>query len=144
MSLTDAYYLIKDIENVNIIINNTLNSNLKLINDITKYITNNKGKRLRPIILILMAKACKYKGNNHIISAAIIELIHIATLLHDDVIDESLIRRGHLTINNKWNTKSAILVGDFLYSIAFKKILKIKNINILKIISNSKNTLSVG
>lgn len=134
----------KEIKKVDNIINNSLNSNLRFINDVNKYIINNKGKRLRPMILLLIAKACKYKGNNHISSAAIIELIHTATLLHDDVIDESLIRRGKITINNKWNNKSAILVGDFLYSRAFQMMVKMKNIKILKILSNSTNTLSEG
>ncbi|HFL8795006.1 MAG TPA: polyprenyl synthetase family protein [Candidatus Azosocius sp. HAIN] len=134
----------EDLKKVDNIINNSLNSNLKLINDINKYIIHNKGKRLRPTILLLIAKACKYKGNNHISSAAIIELIHTATLLHDDVIDESLIRRNQQTINNKWDNKVAILVGDFLYSRAFQIMVKIKNINILKILSNSTNTLSEG
>ncbi|QQG46785.1 MAG: polyprenyl synthetase family protein [Candidatus Azosocius agrarius] len=133
-----------DIKKVDIIINNSLNSNIKYINDINKHIIYNKGKRLRPIILLLIAKACKYTGSNHISSAAIIELIHTATLLHDDVIDESLIRRGQITVNNKWNNKSAILIGDFLYSRAFQMMVKIKNINILKILSNSTNTLSEG
>jgi octaprenyl-diphosphate synthase len=91
-----------------------------------------------------MAKACNYKGNDHINTAVIIEFIHTATLLHDDVIDSSLIRRGINTVNNNWGNKTSILMGDFLYSRAFQIAITINNTEILNILANTTNILAEG
>ena len=109
-----------DLEQMDKILVNRLDSNVDLISQMSQYIINSGGKRIRPLLLLLCAKATNYDGNNHLSMAVVIELIHTATLLHDDVVDQSSIRRGQDTANELWGNAPSVLVGDFLYSRAFE------------------------
>ncbi len=129
---------------VNQTIRNSLNSQVVLIRQISQYIINSGGKRLRPTLVVLMAQAFGYKGKNHIQLAAIIEFIHTATLLHDDVVDESDMRRGNKTANEVWGNSASVLVGDFLYSRAFQMMVTIENLQVMNILANATNTISEG
>ena len=133
-----------ELKQLDSLIGTSLQSEIELINQISHYMMQGKGKRLRPLIVLLCAKACGYEGQLHLAIAAAIEFIHTATLLHDDVIDESTMRRGHKTANYKWDNKTAVLVGDFLYSRAFQLMLTTDNINILKTIADATNTIAEG
>lgn len=121
-----------------------LKSDIELINEIGAYIVDGGGKRLRPILLILAAKACGESNDSHITAAAIIEFIHTATLLHDDVIDMSALRRGRETANNIWGDQAAVLVGDFLYSRAFQMMVKIGDMRVMQILADATNTIAEG
>jgi octaprenyl-diphosphate synthase len=125
-----------------------VSSRVPLVNDIGHYIIQAGGKRLRPLMLILCAKACGYgldaSQSDHISLAAIIEFIHTATLLHDDVVDESTKRRGLSTANAVWGNASSILVGDFLYSRAFQMMVKLDNMSIQRILSDATNIIAEG
>lgn len=110
----------EDMDKLNTCIQARLHSEVALINQIGGHIINSGGKRLRPIIHLLSAKALNYKGSQHIDLSAIIEFIHTATLLHDDVVDNSDLRRGEDTANALWGNAVSVLVGDFLYSRAFE------------------------
>ncbi len=134
----------KDMDFVNQTIRNSLDSHVVLIRQISEYIINSGGKRLRPILVVLMAQALGYKGKNHIQLAAIIEFIHTATLLHDDVVDESDMRRGNKTANEVWGNSASVLVGDFLYSRAFQMMVTIENLQVMNILANATNTISEG
>lgn len=133
-----------DLTTVNDIIFENLYSDINLINDIGKYIISCGGKRIRPILTILLSKSLGYTGKNHLVLAAVIELIHTATLLHDDVVDISEKRRGNLTVNKCWGNREAILVGDFLYTRAFQIMLKIENFYVFNVIADATNKLSEG
>jgi len=133
-----------DMQDVNQTIRESLDSHVVLIKQISAYIINSGGKRLRPILVVLMAQALKYKGKNHIQLAAIIEFIHTATLLHDDVVDESDMRRGNKTANEVWGNSASVLVGDFLYSRSFQMMVKIQNLKVMDILANATNTISEG
>jgi len=134
----------EDMDLVNATIRNSLDSHVVLIKQISTYIINSGGKRLRPILVVLMAQAFKNKGKNHIQLAAIIEFIHTATLLHDDVVDESDMRRGNKTANEVWGNSASVLVGDFLYSRAFQMMVTIGNLKVMDILANATNTISEG
>jgi hypothetical protein len=112
--------LTDDLEAVDKHIHTCLQSDVALINQLSHYIVNSGGKRLRPMLLLLSANASRYTGNQHINLAAVIEFIHTATLLHDDVVDASQLRRGNMTANAVWGNEASVLVGDFLYSRAFE------------------------
>ncbi len=116
----------------------------KLVKDITYHIIKSGGKRLRPCLLILIAKLFSYNGDRHINLAAAVEFIHTATLLHDDVVDHSDLRRGKLTANYFWDNKSSILVGDFLFSQAFMLMAEDKDVEILKILSQASSIIAEG
>ena len=134
----------KDINCLNSYMLNGFNSNIELINKISKYIVSSGGKRLRPILSILVAKSCGYQGEDHAVLAAIIEMLHTATLLHDDVVDNSQMRRGKKTANTVWKNPETILVGDFLYSRAFQLMVKLNNQGILSVLANATNKISEG
>jgi octaprenyl-diphosphate synthase len=134
----------QDMQLVNTTIRNSLDSHVVLIKQISTYIINSGGKRLRPILVVLMAQALGYKGKHHIQLAAIIEFIHTATLLHDDVVDESDMRRGNKTANEVWGNSASVLVGDFLYSRAFQMMVTIENLEVMDILANATNTISEG
>lgn len=121
-----------------------LESNVPLVEKIGHYIVSGGGKRLRPLLVLLAANATGYSGENHIKLAAIIEFIHTATLLHDDVVDNSDLRRGKDTANTKWGNAPSVLVGDFLYSRAFQIMVEINSLDIMKIIANSTNLIAEG
>ena len=121
-----------------------LRSEIVLINQLGAYIINSGGKRLRPIIVLLAAKACGYSGRDHIKLAAIVEFIHTATLLHDDVVDASQLRRGQSTANAVWGNEASVLVGDFLYSRAFEMMVEIGNVRVMEILAQTTNTIAEG
>ena len=105
-------------------------TDITLLNDLAGHLLNNGGKQLRPLLLLLSAHACGYQGTHHITLAAMIELFHAATLLHDDVIDDSSLRRGRETANKIWGNKASILVGDYLFTQYMQLMLKVGQLNI--------------
>ncbi|MEJ2509728.1 MAG: octaprenyl diphosphate synthase [Gammaproteobacteria bacterium] len=133
-----------DMEGVNACIRERLRSEVVLINQIGHYIVNSGGKRLRPILHLLSARALGYEGPHHIELAAIIEFIHTATLLHDDVVDASELRRGHDTANALWGNEASVLVGDFLYSRAFEMMVEIQSMRVMEIMAHTTNTIAEG
>ena len=134
----------KDMRAVDHLIGHCLHSDIPLIDQLGHYIVNSGGKRLRPIIILLIAKHFNYQGNQHINVAAIIELIHTATLLHDDVVDASSLRRGQATANQRWGNEASVLVGDFLYSRAFQMMVNTDSMQVMEILSNATNTIAEG
>ncbi|MDO6513899.1 octaprenyl diphosphate synthase [Neptuniibacter sp. 2_MG-2023] len=131
-------------EAVNDYIINHLGSNVPLVEKIGHYIVESGGKRIRPLLVLLAANAAGYQGSAHIPLAAIIEFIHTATLLHDDVVDNSDLRRGKDTANAKWGNAPSVLVGDFLYSRAFQILVDIGSMEIMSVISNATNVIAEG
>ncbi|OBS09486.1 octaprenyl diphosphate synthase [Acidihalobacter prosperus] len=121
-----------------------LRSDVVLINQLGGYIVNSGGKRLRPLLALLSAKACDYAGEGHIGLAAIVELIHTATLLHDDVVDDSKLRRNRETANAIWGNEAAVLVGDFLYTRAFQMMVDLGSMRIMDILAQATNTIAEG
>jgi octaprenyl-diphosphate synthase len=113
-------FISEDLKAVDEVIRHRLRSEVPLIGQIADYIIGGGGKRLRPALLILSARACGYRGRHHHELAAVVEFIHTATLLHDDVVDESGLRRGRATANAMFGNAAAVLVGDFVYSRAFQ------------------------
>jgi octaprenyl-diphosphate synthase len=133
-----------DMISVNKLIEISLSSDVPLINQLGQYIINTGGKRLRPALVILSAKIFSYQGDQHINLAAIIELIHTATLLHDDVVDASILRRGQKTANQRWGNEASVLVGDFVYSRAFQMMVDVNSLRIMQILSEATNTIAEG
>ncbi|WGZ91300.1 MAG: octaprenyl diphosphate synthase [Candidatus Thiocaldithrix dubininis] len=133
-----------DMQAVNALIQRRLHSEVVLINQLSHYIIGSGGKRLRPLLALLVARACGYQGDKHIDAAAIVEFIHTATLLHDDVVDESDMRRGKQTANNVWGNQAAVLVGDFLYSRSFEMMVDIGSMRVMEILSTATNTIAEG
>ena len=129
---------------VNDFIVKQLHSEVSLVESIGHYIVDAGGKRLRPMLTLLASKACGIDSQQHIPMAAVIEFIHTATLLHDDVVDMSTLRRGRPTANAKWNNPSSVLVGDFIYSRAFQVLVKIGDMRIMKIIADTTNKIAEG
>jgi octaprenyl-diphosphate synthase len=121
-----------------------LYSNVPLVENIGHYIVEAGGKRLRPLLVLLSAKACKIDSQQHVSLASVIEFIHTATLLHDDVVDMSSLRRGRPTVNEHWNNPSSVLVGDFIYSRAFQILVTLGNMKIMKIIADTTNRIAEG
>lgn len=134
----------EDMQLVNELIERRLYSEVELINQLSHYIINSGGKRLRPALVLLSARAFGYRGNQHIELAAIIEFIHTATLLHDDVVDASKLRRGHLTANQRWGNEASVLVGDFLYSRAFQMMVDLGSLRVMEILSDATNVIAEG
>ena len=133
-----------DIGAVDRLIRERLQSDVALINQLSHYIINSGGKRLRPLMVLLSARACNYQGEQHINLAAVIEFIHTATLLHDDVVDASSLRRGNMTANAVWGNEAAVLVGDFLYSRAFEMMVDANDMRIMEVMSHATNTIAEG
>ena len=133
-----------EIDLMNNILVDRLDSNVELINQMSQYIINSGGKRIRPLLLLLCAKANDYQGDYHYSMAVVIELIHTATLLHDDVVDQSKTRRGQETANELWGNAPSVLVGDFLYSRAFEIMVEPNSMEIMKILSKATNQISEG
>jgi octaprenyl-diphosphate synthase len=129
---------------MDLIIKERLSSKAKLVQDITSHIISSGGKRLRPTLLILIAKLFNYNGNRHINLAAAVEFIHTATLLHDDVVDHSDLRRVVPTANQSWDNKSSILVGDFLFSQSFILMSEDSDIKALQILSKAASIIAEG
>jgi octaprenyl-diphosphate synthase len=121
-----------------------LHSDVPLVENIGHYLVEAGGKRLRPLLVLLCASAAGYRGRQHIDLATIIEFIHTATLLHDDVVDTSDLRRGRLTANAKWGNAPSVLVGDFLYSRAFQMLVALGDMQIMALLSDTTNTIAEG
>jgi octaprenyl-diphosphate synthase len=115
-----------------------------LINELGRYIVNSGGKRLRPLLVLLAARACGYQGEHHLELAAVIEFIHTATLLHDDVVDASELRRSNQTANAIWGNEAAVLVGDFLYSRAFEMMVSVGSMRVMEILARTTNVIAEG
>ena len=145
MDIQSIYDLIrKDMDAVNAMIQQRLQSDVVLINQLGYYIINSGGKRLRPAIALLSARACRYQGDAHINLATIIEFIHTATLLHDDVVDHSQMRRGKETANRVWGNEASVLVGDFLYTRAFEMMVELDSMRLMQILSHTTNVIAEG
>lgn len=133
-----------DMAAVDAVIRERLNSDVALIQQLGHYIIDAGGKRLRPLLALLSARAFGYEGNTHQLLAAIIEFIHTATLLHDDVVDESDLRRGNETANALFGNAASVLVGDFLYSRAFEMMVDVNDMRVMDILANTTNVISEG
>ncbi len=134
----------EDMKAVDSLILRQLHSDVVLINQIGQYIVNAGGKRLRPMIVLLAARALGYQANRHIDLAAIIEFIHTATLLHDDVVDGSELRRSRETANAVWGNAASVLVGDFLYSRSFEMMVDMESMRVMEVLSHATNRIAEG
>jgi len=133
-----------DMQAVNTLIRQRLESEVALVNQLGHYIINSGGKRLRPILLLLSARTFHYSERHHLTLAAVVEFIHTATLLHDDVVDASKLRRGRQTANSIWGNEASVLVGDFLYSRAFQMMVEVQNMRVMEILANATNVIAEG
>lgn len=134
----------EDMARIDECIRDSLDSHVVLINQVANYIISGGGKRLRPMLLVLSARANGYTGDAHIPLAAVIEFIHTATLLHDDVVDESDTRRGQQSAHAVWGNAATVLVGDFLYSRSFQLMVALDSMRIMDILADTTNTISEG
>jgi octaprenyl-diphosphate synthase len=134
----------EDMAEVNRVIRRRLQSDVALVNQLGHYIIDSGGKRFRPLLVLLSARAHGYQGRLHHILAAIIEFIHTATLLHDDVVDESSLRRGKETANELFGNAASVLVGDFLYSRAFEMMVDVDSMRVMAILANTTNVIAEG
>ena len=133
-----------DMEAVDRLISTSLESDVALVSQVSRYIVASGGKRLRPLIVLLTARAFGYDGEQHVRAAAIIEFIHTATLLHDDVVDSSSRRRGKDSANTVFGNQASVLVGDFLYSRAFQMMVDIGRMRVMQILADATNTIAAG
>jgi octaprenyl-diphosphate synthase len=133
-----------DMARVDQLIRESLDSNVVLIRQIAEYIIGSGGKRLRPMLVVLAARACGYRGDHHVTLAAVIEFIHTATLLHDDVVDESDLRRGKESAHAVWGNAATVLVGDFLYSRSFQMMVTVESMRVMEVLSDATNTIAEG
>ncbi|MEG0881551.1 MAG: polyprenyl synthetase family protein, partial [Janthinobacterium sp.] len=129
---------------VNTVIRQKLHSDVILINQIAEYIISAGGKRIRPVLILLVANAHAYRGTAHHELAAVVEFIHTATLLHDDVVDESSMRRGRQTANALFGNAASVLVGDFLHSRSFQLMVSLNNMRVMQILSDATNVIAEG
>ena len=145
MSIKNVQALIaEDFNKVNESIMAALSSDVALINELGAYIILSGGKRLRPMMTVLCAKAAHYTGDKHISAAALIEFIHTATLLHDDVVDHSDMRRGKETANAIWGNEASVLVGDFLYTRAFQMMVDLDSMQVMRVLAQATNRIAEG
>ncbi len=121
-----------------------LHSEVALVRQVAEYIIYSGGKRLRPVVVLLTARALGYQGSHHLELAAVVEFIHTATLLHDDVVDESQLRRGQDTANARFGNAASVLVGDFLYSRAFQMMVTVQNMRVMEVLADATNTIAEG
>src|SRR5262245_1334501 len=133
-----------DMQAVDAMIRRRLESDVVLIRQIAEYIIAGGGKRLRPALVFLAAGATGYKGEQHVELAAVVEFIHTATLLHDDVVDESALRRGRKTANAEFGNAASVLVGDFLYSRAFQIMVGVRSMRVMEVLADATNTIAEG
>lgn len=141
-SITD--FIAPEMLAVNQVIRQQLHSEVPLVNQIAEYIISAGGKRIRPVLVLLVANAYQYQGKHHHELAAIVEFIHTATLLHDDVVDESSMRRGRKTANALFGNAASVLVGDFLYSRAFQMMVGINSMQVMQILADATNVIAEG
>ena len=134
----------EDFAEVNQLIPRQLSSDVALVEEIGRYIVESGGKRLRPLLVLLSARGCGYVGASHTVLAAVIEFLHTASLLHDDVVDNSDLRRGRLTANACWGNAPSVLVGDFLYSRAFQLMVSLDDMPVLGILADATNRIAEG
>ncbi len=145
ISFEDIAELAKsDMRAVDKLISESLESDVSLVSQVSEYIVMSGGKRLRPLIVLLAARALGYEGEQHVRAAAIIEFIHTATLLHDDVVDSSSRRRGQDSANTVFGNQASVLVGDFLYSRAFQMMVNIGDMRVMQILADATNTIAAG
>jgi octaprenyl-diphosphate synthase len=133
-----------DMQAVNALIRRRLASDVVLVNQVAEHIVGGGGKRLRPLLHLVAARAAGYRGEDHVVLAAVIEFIHTATLLHDDVVDESDLRRGRQTANAVWGNAPSVLVGDFLYSRAFQMMVELDRMRVMRILADTTNRIAEG
>lgn len=133
-----------DMRSVDTLIRESLKSDVALVSQVSEYIVTSGGKRLRPLIVLLAARTLGYHGPQHVHCAAIVEFIHTATLLHDDVVDSSARRRGRDTANTVFGNQASVLVGDFLYSRAFQMMVAVGRMRIMQILADATNTIAAG
>lgn len=145
MTLDQLYALIgPDMKAVDTVIRDRLHSDVVLVRQVAEYIIGSGGKRMRPALVLLAAGAVEYEGTHHQEMAAVVEFIHTATLLHDDVVDESAMRRGHDTANAMFGNAASVLVGDFLYSRAFQMMVEVNNMRVMRVLSDATNIIAEG
>lgn len=145
MSIESIQALAKDeMAAVDALIRDRLGSDVPLINQISEHIIAAGGKRLRPMLTVLAAKALGYAGDRHTVLAAIVEFIHTSTLLHDDVVDESDLRRGRKTANALWGNAPSVLVGDFLYSRSFQLMVELDSMDVMRVLADTTNRIAEG
>jgi octaprenyl-diphosphate synthase len=145
MSLDDIRALVADdLAAVDQLIQERLSSDVVLVGQLSTYIINSGGKRLRPLLVLLAAAACGYGGRDHRTLAAVIEFIHTATLLHDDVVDDSNLRRGRETANAIWGNQASVLVGDFLYSRSFQMMVDVGDMAVMRLLADTTNAIAEG
>ena len=141
----ELYNLIgPDMEAVDAVIRQRLYSDVALVREVGEYIVQSGGKRLRPALVLLCAKAFDYRGTHHHELAAVVEFVHTATLLHDDVVDESDLRRGRQTANALFGNAASVLVGDFLYSRAFQMMVEVGDMHVMRVLSDATNVIAEG
>lgn len=144
LRLTAAALMAADMAQVDLVIQRRLYSEVPLIQQIAHYIITAGGKRLRPLLVLLFARACGFEGPDRFELAATVEFIHTATLLHDDVVDESDLRRGRETANALFGNAASVLVGDFVYSRAFQMMVDVNNVRVLKVLADATNVIAEG
>lgn len=145
VKLESLYNLIRaDMEAVDAVIRSRLHSDVALVRQVAEYIIHSGGKRMRPALVLLSAGAQGYQGTQHHELAAVIEFIHTATLLHDDVVDESDLRRGRETANALFGNAASVLVGDFLYSRAFQMMVEVGDMRVMRVLSDATNVIAEG
>jgi len=145
MEIEAVYEMVsKDLEAVEKELARNIQSEVSLIPTLGKHILNSGGKRFRPLILILSARFCGYLGNDHISLAGILEFIHTATLLHDDVVDDAKVRRGNQSAHTIWGNQASILIGDFFFAQSFSLISQTRNWRLLKVLTEATSKLAKG
>jgi octaprenyl-diphosphate synthase len=133
-----------DMREVDRVLHESLDSDVVLVRQVADYLIGGGGKRLRPALLLMAAQACGYRGSHHYTLAAVVEMIHTATLLHDDVVDESELRRGKPTANARFSNAASVLVGDFLYSRSFQLMVTVGSMRVLEVLSTTTNVIAAG
>jgi octaprenyl-diphosphate synthase len=133
-----------DFDAVNNLIINKIQSRVGLTHDLSQHLIEGGGKRLRPLLVLLASNACGYKGTDHVSLAAMVEFFHTATLLHDDVVDESTLRRGRQTANSIWGSKASVLVGDYLFTQSVQLMVEVSIPEILNLLANTSHQISCG
>ncbi|HTP64501.1 MAG TPA: polyprenyl synthetase family protein, partial [Geobacteraceae bacterium] len=134
----------EDLKNLELQFRKDLHSDVPLIRKVTEYVISSGGKRIRPMLLILSAYLSGYRGDRHVPIASVIEFIHTATLLHDDVVDNANLRRGQASANTLWGNQASVLVGDFLYCRSFALMVADGDLRILKLLANATTVLAEG